>query len=76
MTPARSAAAFLLSSGAYVLPHPDKVAKGGEDWYFIANNRRAVGVADGVGGWVGVQPLKPAIRSLFAQLPHSRASPS
>lgn len=51
-----SAAAFLLSSGAYVLPHPDKVAKGGEDWYFIANNRRAVGVADGVGGWseVGV----------------------
>lgn len=57
MTPARSAAAFLLSSGAYVLPHPDKVAKGGEDWYFIANNRRAVGVADGVGGWVSMRLL-------------------
>ncbi|PNW81687.1 hypothetical protein CHLRE_06g256300v5 [Chlamydomonas reinhardtii] len=47
---------MLLASGAFVLPHPDKVAKGGEDWYFIAANHRAVGVADGVGGWseVGV----------------------
>lgn len=43
---------MLLASGAFVLPHPDKVAKGGEDWYFIAANHRAVGVADGVGGWV------------------------
>lgn len=44
-----------LVSGAYVLPHPDKVAKGGEDWYFIANNQRVIGIADGVGGWVSEQ---------------------
>ncbi|KAG2492655.1 hypothetical protein HYH03_009070 [Edaphochlamys debaryana] len=51
-----SSAGLVLSSGAFVLPHPDKMQKGGEDWYFIANSRRAVGVADGVGGWseVGV----------------------
>ncbi|KAG2437570.1 hypothetical protein HYH02_011212 [Chlamydomonas schloesseri] len=51
-----STGGLLLTSGAFVLPHPDKVAKGGEDWYFIAANHRAVGVADGVGGWseVGV----------------------
>ncbi|GLI62926.1 hypothetical protein VaNZ11_005777 [Volvox africanus] len=45
---------LVLTSGAFVLPHPDKIQKGGEDWYFIANNRRAVGVADGVGGWAEV----------------------
>lgn len=53
-TPGHSAASLALSSGAFVLPHPDKVHKGGEDWYFIAENRRAVGVADGVGGWAEV----------------------
>nr|BAU61579.1 serine/threonine phosphatase, family 2C [Gonium pectorale] len=51
-----SSVRFALSAGAYVLPHPDKMEKGGEDWYFVAKHRRAVGVADGVGGWseVGV----------------------
>ncbi len=39
-------------TGAYVLPHPEKMAKGGEDWFFIADSMRAMGVADGVGGWV------------------------
>ncbi|GFR43147.1 hypothetical protein Agub_g4170 [Astrephomene gubernaculifera] len=43
-----------LAAGAFMLPHPDKALKGGEDWYFIANNSRAVGVADGVGGWAEV----------------------
>lgn len=44
------------SAGAAMLPHPDKVHKGGEDSYFIAENEESsgisgVGVADGVGGW-------------------------
>lgn len=33
-----------------MIPHPQKVAKGGEDAYYIAE--RSFGVADGVGGWV------------------------
>lgn len=45
---------LFLSGGAFVLPHPEKMAKGGEDWYFIAANCRAIGVADGVGGWAEV----------------------
>ena len=40
------------SSGVFVLPHPEKMLKGGEDWYFMSNCQRAIGVADGVGGWV------------------------
>lgn len=28
--------------------------QGGEDWYFLAGNQRAIGVADGVGGWAEV----------------------
>lgn len=36
------------------MPHPDKMAKGGEDWYFISPSQRAVGVADGVGGWAEI----------------------
>ncbi|CAN6318700.1 unnamed protein product [Urochloa humidicola] len=39
-----------LSSGAAILPHPSKVATGGEDAYFIAGNGW-FGVADGVGQW-------------------------
>ncbi|TVU30828.1 hypothetical protein EJB05_22472, partial [Eragrostis curvula] len=41
---------LLLSSGAAILPHPSKVATGGEDAYFIACNGW-FGVADGVGQW-------------------------
>jgi protein phosphatase PTC7 len=37
-----------------MIPHPDKAAKGGEDYYFIADDGRTVGVADGVGGWANV----------------------
>jgi len=48
------ASGLVLDSGAFVLPHPDKVSKGGEDWYFISKSQRAIGVADGVGGWAEV----------------------
>lgn len=43
---------LVLVAGAFVLPHPDKMAKGGEDWFFVSDTMRAIGVADGVGGWV------------------------
>ncbi|EAS01026.1 serine/threonine phosphatase 2C (macronuclear) [Tetrahymena thermophila SB210] len=41
-----------------VLPHPDKIAKGGEDAYFADKNLLAV--ADGVGGWAekGIDPAE------------------
>lgn len=44
------------AAGSAMLPHPEKVHKGGEDAYFIAPNEdvsglSGVGVADGVGGW-------------------------
>jgi hypothetical protein len=42
----------VFSSGAAMLPHPDKASRGGEDSFFIADHQAAVGVADGVGGWV------------------------
>lgn len=40
------------------IPHPAKVAKGGEDAYFLSDDLKAIGVADGVGGWgdIGVDP--------------------
>jgi protein phosphatase PTC7 len=39
-----------------MIPHPDKVAKGGEDAFFV--NEKLISVADGVGGWAsyGVDP--------------------
>jgi protein phosphatase PTC7 len=39
-------------AAAAVIPHPDKVDKGGEDAFFIADDGLAVGVADGVGSWI------------------------
>lgn len=44
---------LVLVSGATVIPHPSKVDKGGEDAYFLSANKKSIGVADGVGGWVG-----------------------
>ncbi|KAI7734199.1 hypothetical protein M8C21_003400 [Ambrosia artemisiifolia] len=41
-----------LVSGSCYLPHPDKEETGGEDAHFICSDKRAIGVADGVGGWV------------------------
>jgi len=49
-----SAQQLVLVAGAYVLPHPDKIDKGGEDWFFVSDSMRAMGVADGVGGWAEV----------------------
>ncbi|XP_047973020.1 probable protein phosphatase 2C 55 isoform X1 [Salvia hispanica] len=43
-----------LLSGACYLPHPDKVATGGEDAHFICVDKQVIGVADGVGGWADV----------------------
>jgi len=42
--------------GIKVIPHPEKVHKGGEDAYFA--NKNVLAVADGVGGWAeyGVDP--------------------
>ncbi|WOK93103.1 putative protein phosphatase 2C 80 [Canna indica] len=39
-----------LLSGSCYLPHPDKEETGGDDAHFIWDER-AIGVADGVGGW-------------------------
>lgn len=50
--------ALSLRAGACTLPHPDKLATGGEDAYFISEDAKVMGVADGVGGWreSGVDP--------------------
>ncbi|MCI33790.1 putative protein phosphatase 2C 55-like, partial [Trifolium medium] len=41
-------------SGSCYLPHPAKVATGGEDAHFICADEQVIGVADGVGGWANV----------------------
>lgn len=40
------------------IPHPEKADKGGEDAFYVSKDNRAIGVFDGVGGWVmhGVDP--------------------
>ncbi|XP_057528565.1 probable protein phosphatase 2C 80 isoform X3 [Amaranthus tricolor] len=43
-----------LHSASCYLPHPDKVATGGEDAHFICEEKKVIGVADGVGGWADV----------------------
>ncbi|CAN1134820.1 Probable protein phosphatase 2C 80 [Linum perenne] len=43
-----------LQSGSCYLPHPEKEATGGEDAHFICVDEKAIGVADGVGGWADV----------------------
>lgn len=47
-----------MSVGVSCIPHPAKVAKGGEDAYFLSTDMKVIGVADGVGGWgdIGVDP--------------------
>ena len=44
-----------LASAWCLMPHPDKIFKGGEDAAFGTEN--AIGVADGVGGWCVSQQL-------------------
>ncbi|GMP31695.1 hypothetical protein CsSME_00005806 [Camellia sinensis var. sinensis] len=43
-----------LQSGSCYLPHPDKEKTGGEDAHFICEDKQAIGIADGVGGWADV----------------------
>lgn len=46
--------------GVCTIPHPEKVAKGGEDAYFAGSSLLAV--ADGVGGWATLN-IDPALYS-------------
>lgn len=47
-----------MSIGISSIPHPAKVAKGGEDAHFLSDDMKIIGIADGVGGWgdIGVDP--------------------
>eukprot|EP01015_Nassula_variabilis_P018744 TRINITY_DN3086_c0_g2_i1.p1 TRINITY_DN3086_c0_g2~~TRINITY_DN3086_c0_g2_i1.p1 ORF type:complete len:133 (-),score=26.69 TRINITY_DN3086_c0_g2_i1:2-400(-) len=49
---------YYFKFGYYVIPHPEKAYKGGEDAYYADENYLAV--ADGVGGWAshGVDPAE------------------
>ena len=51
-----AASRMAFRSGFKVIPHDDKVAKGGEDANTVSD--RLISVADGVGGWAdqGVDP--------------------
>ena len=44
--------------GTFILPHPDKADRGGEDGFFTSVELNSLGVADGVGSWYfrGVDP--------------------
>jgi len=55
------------STGAVLVPHPDKADKGGEDACFVLRDHGAFGVMDGVGGWAdeGVDPA--AYSSMLAE---------
>ncbi len=63
---------FGLSTSAYMIPHPAKAYKGGEDAMMVSPNGNVIAVADGVGSWAdqGVNPslysatLMKNIRSL------------
>lgn len=43
-----------LVSGSALIPHPEKLHRGGEDAYFISSDGNYIGVADGVGSWIEV----------------------
>lgn len=51
-----------LDLGAHMVPHVDKVDKGGEDAYYISPGNDIVVVADGVGAW-GDEDVDPAAYS-------------
>lgn len=55
-----------LSFVASCRPHPNKVARGGEDGYFACPDSSSFGIADGVGGWAetGADPGEFARRLL------------
>ena len=45
----QKAVSYRFIHGSHMIPHPEKVHKGGEDAMFVSNN--VIVVADGVGGW-------------------------
>ncbi|KAI4305394.1 hypothetical protein L6164_028764 [Bauhinia variegata] len=50
VNPVRSDLSF--SVGSYLIPHPNKVDRGGEDAFLVSNyNGGIIAVADGVSGW-------------------------
>jgi len=59
-SPLESSLPFRFESQSFMIPHPSKVDKGGEDAYFISTDGKALGVADGVGGW-SLHGIDPAI---------------
>ena len=48
----------VFSTGCCMVPHPDKLYKGGEDACYISPDERVLAVFDGVGAWsnIGVDP--------------------
>ncbi|KAL9169518.1 hypothetical protein ABFS82_04G084100 [Erythranthe guttata] len=58
-----SEAGVCLSIGTHLIPHPDKVEKGGEDAFFVSSHGGGViAVADGVSGWAE-KDVNPALFS-------------
>jgi len=55
-----SQAPMVMKTQVFLIPHPDKVSKGGEDAYFVSSDGKAIGIADGVGGWA-LHGIDPAI---------------
>ena len=49
---------FKFEASSFMVPHPEKASKGGEDAVCVSKTGKLIGVADGVGGWaeVGVDP--------------------
>ncbi|KAL8548958.1 hypothetical protein ACS0TY_008011 [Phlomoides rotata] len=58
-----SEAGVCLTVGTHLIPHPDKVEKGGEDAFFVSSHGGGViAVADGVSGWAE-KNVNPALFS-------------
>eukprot|EP00933_Yihiella_yeosuensis_P050666 TRINITY_DN48464_c0_g1_i1.p1 TRINITY_DN48464_c0_g1~~TRINITY_DN48464_c0_g1_i1.p1 ORF type:complete len:372 (-),score=81.96 TRINITY_DN48464_c0_g1_i1:83-1111(-) len=73
-----AASPLRISFASACLPHPAKVAKGGEDAFFADPATRSFGVADGVGGWAetGVDPGRFARRILEIALEEIKSAKS
>ncbi|BDA45683.1 probable protein phosphatase 2C BIPP2C1 [Coccomyxa sp. Obi] len=78
-----TASQLRLDIAAALMPHPEKVARGGEDAVFLADDRLAFGVADGVGSWMeaGVDPgiyareLMNKCKEAATRIPPSKSAP-
>ncbi|KAL2470964.1 putative protein phosphatase 2C 26 [Abeliophyllum distichum] len=61
--PVCSEGGVFLSIGTHLIPHPNKVEKGGEDAFFISSCKGGIiAVADGVSGWAE-RDVNPALFS-------------